>query len=352
LFESLVTQARTEHPDLDSMLPRQKALTVVKFLRSNNLTGIASELQFRDLRNNYIGIAIQDPEHCSLPLISVAIFCAIAQRLGINAHACAFPNHVHAIVSPTTDESHDHHSSSQTTDVSNNMYLDPYRSEFEVPVEHLKTQLTAWGVGIADLGRFLGNSSTRAMCLRTLRNILATVQEFRGVGHGRGNNGHPSIRLHANPFADMDNAFYSALWANFMLSDISNVVESAERLQILPMILERFERLYPMDASLIERYVIPPFSNISAGNHYELFETLRVVRAGDSMPKQIRTRDSIAPVDRVKYRVGEVFQHRRYGYTAVIIGWDIECSMNSQWMAQNRVDTLDKGRHQSFYHAL
>ena len=107
-----------------------------------------------------------------------------------------------------------------------------------------------------------------------------------------------------------------------------------------------------MDANLIERYVCPPFRNVAHSDQFELRETLRVVRAGDIMPKQLRPRNNIEVLDRVRYQVGQVLQHKRYGYTAVIIGWDIECSMNSQWMVQNQIDTLDRGRHQSFYHAL
>lgn len=343
---------RNENPDLDDWSSRRRALAVVKFLRANNLTGIASELRYRDLQNNYIGIALQDPEHPSLPLISVAIFCGVAQRLGLKAHCCGFPNHVHAIVYPSPGETLDNGSSSALSETATPMYFDPYRSDIEVPVEHLRTQLVAWGVSPPDFHRFLGDSSVRNIVLRTSRNILATVHDFRGLGGSTDNSSHPNIRLHANPFADMDNAFYSALWANFMLCSSSTRPDPTEQIQFLPMILERFERLYPMDANLIERYVCPSFRNATATDQWELFETLRVVRAGDSMPKQVRARGSSTSRDRVKYFVGQVFQHRRYGYTAVIIGWDVECSMNSQWMAQNQIDRLDRGRHQSFYHAL
>ncbi len=337
---------------MDHWSPRRRALAAARFLRANNLTGIASELQYRDLQNNYIGIALQDPDHPSLPAISVAIFCGIAQRLGLNAQCCAFPNHVYAIVHPNPGETLEGRRCTEIPELETPMYLDPYRSDLEVPVEHLQTQLLAWGVNTRDFHRFLGNSSVRNTVLRTSRNILATVHEFRGLGGSTENTGHPTIRLHANPFADMDNAFYSTLWANFMLCSPSTRPEPADQIQFLPMILERFERLFPMDANLIERYICPPFKNIPHTYQFELRETLRVVRAGDIMPKQVRARNSPEAIDRVRYQVGQIFQHKRYGYTAVIIGWDIECSMNSRWMAQNQIDRLDRGRHQSFYHAL
>jgi F-box protein 21 len=150
----------------------------------------------------------------------------------------------------------------------------------------------------------------------------------------------------------MDNAFYSALWANFMLNNTPLGTEANNQRQFVPLILERFERLFPMDASLVEQYICPLFNYPSDGEPWGLHEALRVVRAADQSPKQLKVRSTSAARDRVKYAVGQVFRHRRYNYTAVITGWDIECGMNSDWIANNNVDSLSRGRHQSFYHAL
>ncbi|KAI9743282.1 MAG: hypothetical protein M1818_003128 [Claussenomyces sp. TS43310] len=351
LFDGLASKIRQDHPNVDELSPRHRALAIAHFLKEHDLTGINHHYQYRDLQNNYIGIALQDPEHPSLPLISVAIFCSLAQRFGLDAHCCGFPSHVHAVV--YIPPSGYVHSTSNEPAEPSPIYLDPWRTDVEVPIEHLRTQLIAYGIRQADFSRFLGATSTAAILLRTSRNILATVHEFRGLDGGTDNTGHPTIRLHANPFADMDNAFYSALWANFLLHSPSFMrADPVDQIQFTPMILERFERLYPMDAALIERYVCPPTRSMAAIDHWELFETLRVVRVGDSMPKQVRLRDSVSSGDKVKHKIGQVFRHRRYAYTAIITGWDVECSMNSEWMQHNRIDTLDNGRHQSFYHAL
>lgn len=234
------------------------------------------------------------------------------------------------------------------------MYLDPFRSDNEVSVENLRHLLGSWGIRAVDFPRYMSTSTTSSLVLRTSRNILATVHDFRGHGGNADNTGHPTIRLYANPFADMDNAFYSALWANFMLSSPLARSDISNQRQFIPLILERFERLYSMDASLIEQYICPVFNNPSNAEHWELHEALRVVRAADQSPKQVRRRSAVSPngEDRIKYRVGQVFRHRRYNYMAVVTGWDVECGMNSDWIAHNNVDALSGGRHQSFYHAL
>lgn len=318
------------------------------------MTGVVSNKQYRDLQNNYIGIALQDEDHPSLPLISVAIYCALARRLGLDARCCGFPSHVHAVIYPKNGESLDGPRLQAHGNLSDLMYLDPYRSDTEVPVEHLKTQLLAWGVEAADFPRFLSHTSVRNIVLRTSRNILATFHDFRNnVDDEADDNGHEAIRLYGNPFADMDNAFYSALWANFMLcrSPTQRRVP-VEQMQFIPMILERFENVYPMDGTFIERYVCSSSSLVASADQVRLLEAIRVVRASDSMPKQTRRRNNQASRDKVRYEIGQVFRHKRYHYTAVITGWDVECSMNSRWIEQNLVDSLSKGRYQSFYHAL
>jgi len=317
------------------------------------MTGLASNLAYRDLQNNYIGIALRDGDHPSLPLISVAIFCTLASRLGLDARCCGMPNHVHAMVFPKSLETLDGRLAEGRSD-GGPMYLDPYRSDVEVPAQHLLETLASWGIQPVEFPRFISDASTPSLVLRTSRNILATVHEFRGQAASAENRGHPTIRIYANPFADMDNAFYSALWANFMLDAPDSRGEGTTQRQFIPLILERFERLYPMDASLIEQYVCPVLSSQSghsAAEHSELLDALHVVRAADQTAKQLHARSKSVP-DKVKYKVGQVFRHKRYAFNAVITGWDVECGKGSDWMAHNNVDSLSKGRHQSFYHAL
>ena len=352
MFDDLAARLRAECPGLDALPPRKKALAVATFLRSHNLTGLGSELAYRDLQNNFIGIALQDDQHPSLPLISVSIFCALASRLGLDARCCGMPNHVHAMVFPYPEETLDGLPRPMQCGAEP-MYLDPYRSDVEVPASHLRSILSSWGIQDSMFSRFISDSPNVDIVLRTSRNILATVHEFREQGGDMDNTGHPTIRLYANPFADLDNAFYSAVWANFILTSPNARAGGNHQREFIPLILERFERQFPMDASLIEQYVCPMLDHGPTNiEPWGLHEALRVVRAVDQSPKQLKPRNTSAARDRVKFKVGQVFRHRRYNYSAVITGWDIECGMNSDWIAHNNVDALSRGRHQSFYHAL
>ncbi|KAG4433175.1 hypothetical protein IFR05_011335 [Cadophora sp. M221] len=352
ILDGLAAQFRVEHPGFNQYSLRRTAIAAVVFLRRHNLTGISSDLTYRDLQNNYIGIALQDREHPSLPLISVAIFCGLGQRLGLDARCCGVPSHAHAMILPPQGETLDGRELAPGATPADPMYLDPYRSDEEVSLSSLRVMLAEWGILQLQFSRVLSDSTTTDVVLRTSRNILATVQEFRARNTSSEITGHPTIRLHANPSADLENAFYSALWAHYMFGNPAHRVGSTAQSQFIPLILERFERLYPMDATLIEKHVVPMYSSQSGRGPSELQEALRVVRAADQTPKQLRRRNTPVSRDGVKYNIGQVFRHRRYAYTAVITGWDIECGMGSDWIVYNNVDSLSRGRNQSFYHAL
>lgn len=112
--------------------------------------------------------------------------------------------------------------------------------------------------------------------------------------------------------------------------------------------MELFATDFPSDAHLIEQYLVPLFQGTL--HQEDILESLRVVRAVDEIPKQVKRRTPERKT--VRYRIGQVFRHRRYSYLAVITGWDTECDASEQWMRRMGIDRLEAGRHQSFYHAL
>ncbi|TAQ84599.1 hypothetical protein B7494_g7082 [Chlorociboria aeruginascens] len=352
ILDELAARARIEYSNIEYLSARKKALAIATFLRAHNMTGIATELAYHDLQNSYIGIGLQADDHPSSPLISVAIFCAVAKRLGLDARCCGLTNHVYAMVYAQPFQDLDGKPLIEGDVPPAPMYLDPYRLNSEIPIEHLRSILAAWGIHPLEFPSFLSESTPTDLVLRTSRNILATIQEFRGHGGDRDNTEHPTVRLYANPLADMDNAFYSALWANFLLSPSVPSLDGPTQRQFIPPILERFERVYTMDASLIEQYICPPFNNSASSEHWELYEVLRKIRTADSTPRKLKSRVLDRARDKVKYKVGQVFRHKRYGFIAVIIGWDAECGMNSEWVAHHDVDAFPGGGHQIFYHAL
>ncbi len=327
-------------PDFADLSQRKKAILTASYLRAHNLTGVKSNDHYHDLQNNFIGIALQDEDHPSLPLISVAIYCCVAQRVGLDAHPCGFPFHVHAIIKPTGWHDLDG-STVESGSTAQPMYMDPFRTHKETPVYNLQSQLFAMGVPESDHSMLLGASPTAEIIRRTARNIMASVQTIP-----RNPGSHLSGVL---TLPDKDNAFYGALWAQILLADGSRTTASVSRSRYLPYVLQHVEKNFPMDVGLVEEYIIPLIED--PDQSVQLRDMMAAMRSADAMPKTVKKRTKETAAN-VRYEVGQVFQHKRYHYYAMIIGWDAKCEAGEDWMSHMHVHQLSRGRNQSFYHAL
>lgn len=350
-LDKLAEQIRLEHPAVEEEVARNKAYTIAAYLREHNLTGIKSDASYGDLQNNFIGIALQDHEHPSLPLISVAIYCSVARRLGLDAQPCGFPFHVIAVVQPPEEKTLD----GRARDIAapaETMYMDPFRSASEVPTEDLRAQLVAMAADGSN-SSYMSASTTSEIVLRASRNIMNSVQMAHGVARNANTNGGHAHLATISTFPELDSAFYGALWASLLLGSPSvtggPAAANLQRRHFLPYIVRHFETHFPNDVFLLEQHILPLFQNLD--EYRQLQETIRMMRAGETMQKQVKRRTTEVS-HHVRYRIGHVFRHKRYRYTAVITGWDVECGAGETWIAQMRVHELEKGRHQSFYHVL
>ena len=307
-------------------------MAIASYLRANNLTGIDQSREYHCLEHNFLGMALNSREHNSLPLVSAAIYCYVAQWLGLDARPCGFPFHVHVIITPHPCFDLDDNELSPGEQGAP-IYMDPFRSETETSIFDLQNQLNVLGASHADKATYLGKSSISEIALRCGKNILNSV--------------HYLYQFHDLQFASVDvtNARYAALWSLMLLSGSST---PRELRVYLPWLMELFVADFPWDIHFIEQYMVPLFQGMAEYDH--LLESLHVMRAVDEMPKQVRRRT--AANKEVRYKIGQVFRHRRYDYIAVITRWDAECDAGEPWMMRMGIDRLPRGRHQSFYHAL
>ncbi|KAI4098489.1 MAG: hypothetical protein L6R37_006476 [Teloschistes peruensis] len=333
-LDHIAKAVQLEDPQCSEAAPRHKAKLIAGYLQRNGITGVADENQYHNLRNNFISRALQSCDHESLPLISVIIFCAVSTRLGVEAEPCGFPFHVYAIVKPPVGHDLDGRPVDDTLEHQWS-YMDPFNSDREVYRSDLEAQLKDMGVPAADHNMLLSASSVADMVRRTSRNIIESIQT----------NSHVTSIGSVDP--EPDSAFYGALWALLILPEPHSGL--FQRARFLPYILEYLERQYVFDVRLIERILLPIFEGTP--HWQQLHDAVRVMRLGDSIPKQIKSRNAEI-ASSVRFKVGQIFRHKRYTYQAVITGWDVECAQSEDWMFQMGVDRLSKGRHQSFYHVL
>ncbi|KAK2612111.1 hypothetical protein QQS21_001841 [Conoideocrella luteorostrata] len=323
MLDDTAAQFRAGCADISSLTTREVALALNRWIRTRNLTGLHNpERNYRNLRNCLIGQALRHQDHESIPLISSSIFCCLASRLGLNAHCCAFPNHVHAVVLAQPGQTLNN-LPVDSNDEQERMYLDPYGEDDEVPASGLQNLLTHFGLQTSQ-SAFLEPVSPVTMVLRTAQNIKATFARILELQ----DNAHPELSqlLRGNGAMNMEASLYSAMWASLMLTPPSTF-EWDDR---LASFLRQFAGAWPEDAWLVEKYLLPMYSsfpplrngfarhmNRGIGNPWEQWHLVR--DQDDLIPPVFRR--NLDGNQSVPFKIGQVFRHRRYGWIGVITGW-------------------------------
>ena len=324
ILTSQASRFRADTPSLDRMTPREKALTLNRWVRAQNLTGLANpQRDYRNLRNCLIGQALRHEDHESIPIISSAIFCCLAQRIGLDAQCCNFPGHIHCVVTAPAGWTLDNDLRSDSDDdqAPDRMYLDPFGDDAEVPLERLATLL-----------RRFGNPPNRELALAPAR-VVSIVNR---VGSNLGQTYATALEQQERASADLTRllrgagsmnllaCLYASMWAALTLTTPDTWAE-------LDFFLTRFSRSWPEDAWLVERFLVPraPNRRMYVGRHagqqesaWKILKTIQ--RSDDLAPTVFRRTD--AGNDDIPYRIGQVFRHKRYGYLGVITGWSDQSS--------------------------
>lgn len=382
-LDMLANLFMTENPEQDSLTPRKRAITLVAWLRSYGFRGTLPDAYYRT-QNSLISVALCDASHQSIPIISVAIFCCIARRLGMDAQPCGFPGHVLAIVSAPPGYNLDgEHSSDVTREA---MYLDPFSNADELPVAQLRAQLADMGAPAARFNQFMEPLSVDQMVVRTAANISHLPRNnpmaLRSMSMVIRSAAPEALTFHCLG-SDADSvlsttlyparATYAAAWAlliaprqdslplrRALLGDIGDRLNA---------FLRAFEPDFRLDMPLITRYIIPLLSRLPRDTNADVDaedHAIHLDQAGQDFlhdyMRHVVEEDNVSPVpsprlgvpetDQVRYRVGQIFRHGRYNYHGAITGWDTQCRASDDWIRQMNVDHLSQGRKQCFYHVV
>ena len=340
-FDRLANAVRSSDPEFDAWTIRRKAIAVCAYLREQRLIGTSpTESDYHALRNNFLSHALFTSEHTSLPLQTVAIYCAVARRLGINAKPSNFPYHVHAVIESPSDTTLDGASRPRDRELdacnpADVMHLDPWRSSEEIPRSHLTARLLQLGAPSSQHTSHLAATSNLEITLRTSRNIMTSVQLLRDTGGTPENLTYPSL----------EDAWYAMLWSMLLLGESHH-----RRRQCLPYLVEHYQSHYPSDLGLIEQHVLPLFPPVDR-EHNVLLHVIEVARKADALKPAPRPRPK-QDEDVVKRKIGQYFRHRRFGYRAMVIGWSERCEANPEWIESQGVNRLPGGQGQPFYNVM
>jgi F-box protein 21 len=349
-LDEIVDEFKVEYPRFGEYNTRDLALKIAQFMTiSKNFHAPSSGLDYYEPANNFISYCLTDPEHGGLQITHSSIYCAIARRLGLDAKVIGPPESVMAIVYTPYGKSLDGKNLSKTSG-REKIYVDPYRDD-------------AWERSEADINRLISlvdripdyQVSDRALMLEPMKasNFIIRV----------GNNliNCLQIRESRGPFSPLSRPKHdlqeSAIFYAITLVDL--ILKTAAALRgigdasINPMfrdervdygrLPEKMESDQPWDLLLLYelcRNEITPF----------LQPRLRLF-AIPSIPRHPKQRSNFKD-QLIRYSVGTVFNHRRYGYTGVIVGWDESCAQNIFWQATQNVNQLPGGPNQPFYSVM
>ncbi|KAK7509008.1 Hemimethylated DNA-binding protein YccV like-domain-containing protein [Phyllosticta citriasiana] len=392
-LDDLAARFKAKHPDYLELGLRERALHLVEFLRAAGFTGVPPE-RYGRIEQSFIGLALAGDTHEALPLVTVAIFCCVAERLGINAQPCGYPMHIYAIVKAPEGESLDGPGAPNTTnsiypDEPDIMYLDPFRSELEVPRSRLESQLMSWGASPQNFPMFLSSASVTEMVIRSARNMRRAIE----VGGEAEPLQPPGAARLTHSHLDLNAALHAAMWAwaflergdnaSMTVPGAADIVTHRRRILMTKVIQLMLEHV-PWETFLAERYMGPLFWDLPESHDFarvigEQYVADRMAMA----PKLRRSRvesqsndnasssssssfSSSSQVDEdihasnqpptysapVRHTIGTPFRHARYLYYGVIIGWDPSCSATEEWALTMNVDRLPNGRNQAFYNVL
>src|SRR5207248_2592158 len=162
------------------MSPRNKATLVARYLKAEGWTGMRDGRDYHNVEHNFLGVALYGQGHNSMPLITVIIYCYVVRALGLRAAPCSFPMHVHALVRPPAG--YDLEGNPLPADAEGPaMYMDPFRSDEEVPIDNLMGQIRMISRQFSqdEVDSFLLESNARDITIRCARNIFNSQQSLQ-----------------------------------------------------------------------------------------------------------------------------------------------------------------------------
>jgi F-box protein 21 len=340
-LDRLASDFKREHPAYSKLAPRPLALKLVEFMNQNHFAGVQDGLDYYRVKNNFIGMALEAPGHEGMPLIYTAIFCALGKRLGLESRPTGFPIHVYAMVYPPKDADLDGKVRA-FAERDQPMYLDVFKeSEHEVSVTTLRQHLRDLGIPESEWDEFLGSASVAQMVLRTGRNILNCINTRRDLAREGINDEEDGME--EGPI------IYALLWMGMVFGGSTPVETLSRRRTHLGLLSSQIEHDYPWDVDKMEKFILPMFEGRM--EYGSIAPQIWNTREADKTPPTPCFRPTETDA-LVKHKVGTLFKHKRFGYEAVIIGWNTQCDAADEWQIQNRIDRLDKGADQPFYRVL
>jgi F-box protein 21 len=289
---------------------RQKALALNHWLRRGNYTGIANVARdYHNFDNCFIGRALMSQDHESLPLISSAIYCCVAERVGLAADCCSIPGHVHVAVSSENGLTLDGNLKDDPQSPPELLYLDPFGDDDEVSLQTIKGRLSQFSWFVDNEANF-NPTTSNDVALRLGSSLAASVKFMTQPRR--------AASLSRDMLDEINLCTYAATWASVMLLPVGSL-EWARSLESLSL----FRNIVCEDEALLHYFlhrVVHRNRRTRAMGQFLQTMWEEAVRR-DSQPPEAMKRNEQDDAE-LPYKIGQVFRHRTHGWLGVIYGWN------------------------------
>lgn len=347
LLDGLARDFLAAHHGFESLSTRRKALLLLQWVRSENLTGMDNpDTNYRNIQNCLLGHALRDKRHPSLPLVSSTIYASLAERVGMRAACCSFPAHVHVGVFAPPGETLDGvRPKEPPRPEPDMMYLDPYGADYEIHIEELRMRLEEYSSVWHEPGRreaFLKASPTSVLIMRAAHNIQMSCVRLQQAREDPPSSGSHGVDNSPN----MESMLYAVLWVSLLLTP------TAQRLwdNNLEHFLNRFRRYFSEDAWLLRKYLAPLYDDFlmihnlrgsQRSGWEDVHLALQMEQKVDERPLVVQRRETWVTQHRVRYHVGQVFVHKRFHTHGIITGWNADSAEHNFQSVADRAPTDD-----------
>jgi F-box protein 21 len=213
------------------------------------------------------------------------------------------------------------------------MYIDPYTSAQEIRLEELERRQAVFranfGGQTPPIESFLDPAPVRQLVLRMAGNLEATYRLNKRLPQDDVRAAE-LMRLRAgDPEQNLEACLYAHLWAVLMAAPPTTAGWDGG----LDFFLNRFALQYSEDHWIVEKYLGPRYDAFVAAGEGEdghrqnrvgwenVREILKMLSNLDMRQPMLNRRYTQDIDERVRFKIGQVVRHARYGYVGVVTGW-------------------------------
>ncbi|KAF7311111.1 F-box domain-containing protein [Mycena chlorophos] len=275
---------------------------ICRFMHEEEGFGPVDSIRFYDILNHFPHAYLATNKK-TIPLSLVHVFVSLARHIGIPASPVEFPGRVlaHIASQPGADD----------------FMMDVYGSAVVSLRHDLPGMLHRLGIPPDDLERYITPCGAAPMLLRAARNIFAALQTTNSPSQA---------------------AVYVTISIHLILSNEPQLVD------------HMFTLVPAVDPFYVTTFLAALKPHLRPANAYLLEKVCASAMKREQL-EAATVHPRSGPVQ-VAHYVGMVFEHRVYGYTGTIIGWDVECAAGDDWQAAMDVSLLPRGANQPFYHVI